>query len=342
MQPIRHALRSLGLIFLVAVAGCVDLFLPADMLRDGGSATPPTGEAFTVVALPDTQYYSQDYPEIFAAQTRWIVENRDAWNIQFVTHLGDIVNMAGVTEQWTAAKQAMDALLVADIPHGTCVGNHDILYPLGYEDPTGTNYLAHFGPQFYADRDWYGGASPSGLSNYEVITAGGRSLLFMHLLVETPVAELAWAQGVLDRNRDKPTMVSTHRYLFDWRILGAGRYNEFNYAFEPLYRADGIPAETFWSNFIRDNTQIYMVICGHNDGQYRQVSLNAAGLPVHEVLVDYQSSWPNGGDGYLRIMVFRPTEGRIDVSSYSPTVGDFDPGGEDTFTLAVDFDAYAR
>lgn len=342
MRLTRPTLYRLSVVLLGAVAGCVDLFLPADVQRDGGSATPPTGDAFAVVVLPDTQFYSQDYPEIFAAQTRWIVDNRDTWNIRFVTHLGDIVNMAGVTEQWTAAKAAMDILLDADLPHGTCVGNHDILYPLDYEDPAGTNYLAHFGPQFYIDRAWYGGASPSGLSNYQVITAGGRSLLFMHLLIETPVAELAWAQGVLDRNRDKPTMVSTHRYLYDWRFLGAGRYNDFNYAFEPPYRADAVPAESFWSNFVRENTQVYMVVCGHNDGQYRQVSVNAAGLPVHEVLVDYQSSWAFGGSGYLRIMVYHPTEGRIDVSSYSPTVGDFDPGGDDTFTLAVDFDAYAR
>ncbi len=339
--------RLTGLVHIVvpllALTGCVDLFIPADMSSYpvNGYDVPPADDAFTVVALPDTQYYSQSYPEIFSAQTAWIVANRETWNIQFVAHLGDIVNQAGLAFQWTNAKTAMDALLDADIPHGTCVGNHDILYPVGYDDPDGANYLAHFGPSFYADRAWYGGASPSGLSNYQVIEVGGLKLLFLHLLLETPRAELDWAQAVLDANRDRPTMVSTHRYLSDWRILGAGRYTDFNYAFEPLYRTDGLTADEFWSTFVSVNPQIYLLVCGHNDGQYRQVSTNAAGLPVHEVLVDYQNSWSQGGDGFLRLMVFRPTESRIDVSSFSPTADSFDPGGDDTFSLAVDFGAYA-
>jgi len=44
-------------------------------------------EPFTVVVLPDTQYYSDHYPEIYEAQTQWIADNRDKERIVFVTHL---------------------------------------------------------------------------------------------------------------------------------------------------------------------------------------------------------------------------------------------------------------
>lgn len=297
-------------------------------------------EDFTVIALPDTQFYSQDYPWIYDAQTDWIVNNVASRNIKFVTHLGDLVNEAATQYQWVNASDSMTALDLANVPYGTCVGNHDIHYPGDYYDPDGVNYRAFFDPARYAGRTWFGGASPSGLSNYEIVEADGRQMLFLHIVVETPAAELAWAQNVLNAHRDMPTMLSTHRYLFDWRILGQGRYQDWNYVFEPLYRHDGIRAEDFFQNFVRPNTQIYMVICGHNDGQYRQVSTNAAGLPVQEILVDYQDSWDNGGDGYLRIMTFRPAADVIDVVSYSPTRNDFDPGGDDTFTLSVDLDAY--
>lgn len=297
-------------------------------------------EDFAVIALPDTQFYSQDYPAIYDAQTQWVVNNIAARNIKFVTHLGDIVNEAATLYQWENARAAMARLDLADVPYGTCVGNHDINYPGDYYDPLGINYLSNFRPELYTGRPWYRGASPSGLSNYQIVTADGREMLFLHLLVETPAAELAWAQCVLNMHRDKPTLVSTHRYLFDWRILGQGRYQDWNYVFEPPYRHDGIRAEDFFNNFIRPNRQIYMVICGHNDGQYRQISTNQAGLPVHEILVDYQDSWPNGGDGFLRIMTFRPGVDLIDVVSYSPTRNSFDPGGDDTFTLSVDLDAY--
>src|SRR5690554_2378861 len=43
---------------------------------------------FNLVLLPDTQVYSRAYPEIFRAQTEWIVQNADS--IAFVLHQGDI------------------------------------------------------------------------------------------------------------------------------------------------------------------------------------------------------------------------------------------------------------
>ena len=46
---------------------------------------------FTIVMLPDTQFYSEVYPEIYKAMTRWIVSNREAENIVGVVHVGDVV-----------------------------------------------------------------------------------------------------------------------------------------------------------------------------------------------------------------------------------------------------------
>ncbi len=51
----------------------------------------PAAPEFTIVALPDTQHYSEAFPGIFKSQTQWIVDNKDSRNIVFVTHEGDIV-----------------------------------------------------------------------------------------------------------------------------------------------------------------------------------------------------------------------------------------------------------
>jgi hypothetical protein len=48
-------------------------------------------ENFTIIVLPDTQYYSENYPWIFDNQTRWIIENIEKLNIVFVSHEGDLV-----------------------------------------------------------------------------------------------------------------------------------------------------------------------------------------------------------------------------------------------------------
>ena len=105
---------------------------------------------FTVAVLPDTQFYSQTYPETFKAQTRWVVANRVAENIAFVSHLGDIVQTGSSTTQWTNADAAMDILdgnLAATpdglIPYSATIGNHD--YRTMYTKPNGaTLYQQYF------------------------------------------------------------------------------------------------------------------------------------------------------------------------------------------------------
>ena len=48
-------------------------------------------EPATIVMLPDTQLYSENNPEIFHDQTRWVAEHIAEENIRFVTHVGDVV-----------------------------------------------------------------------------------------------------------------------------------------------------------------------------------------------------------------------------------------------------------
>lgn len=305
---------------------------------------------FTIIGLPDTQNYSQDFPATYFAQTQWIVDNIASRNIVFVSHYGDVVNVGtdpAEIYQWDNARAAMNTLDQAGVPNGVCVGNHDIwgtdgggFTGDGY-DPDGTNFLLYFGPQHYESNAWWAGASPSGLSSAQLLqVAPGRRMLFLHLLIETPAAELAWAQTILNAHADVPCMVTTHRYLFDWRVLGQGRYDDFNYTFEPLYRHDGIKSNDFWTYFIKPNRQIFWVNCGHCDGEYRQTSTNNAGLPVHEVLADYQTTYGNGGNGYLRTMTFRPDVNQVEVQTYSPTLGSYRTGDESDFVLGVNLDDY--
>ncbi len=294
---------------------------------------------FTVIALPDTQNYSSDYPDLYHAQTQWCVDNLAVYNIQFVTHLGDVVNDAATLYQWDNARAAMNRLDNGNVPYGIAPGNHDFLYPGDYYDPAGTNYLDYFGPSYYMNESWYMGASPSGLSNYQIINYSGVDWLFLHLCLETPAEELAWAQTVINAHPQSPVLVSTHRYMSNW-YLWQGRYQDWQYAFESLYRHDGIRAGEFFNGFVAPNRQIYMVACGHSDGEVRQVSQNNAGLPVHELLQDFQTTYGNGGNGWLRIFEYRPDANEIFVRTHSPSLNDWRTGDQSQFTLHVDFEQY--
>ena len=318
----------------------------------------PSATQFTVIGMPDIQNYSEFYPQITLAQTQWIVANRDALDIEFVSQFGDLVNHGygpNSDVEWANARAGMKPLEDADIPLGVNAGNHCVLEsgsPGQTFDPT--NFLANFGPQRYTGRSWFGGASPSGLSSYQIFNTGPGEMpmIAIHLAIEYPHAELAWAQGVINANRDKPVMISTHRYMQDAEsytfgvpAVPSGRYPDIWYSFEGHYNPDGIMAEELFNHFIATNRNIFLVNCGHFHEEFHQTSTNRFGLPVHEVLADYQDG-PNGGNGFLRIMQFDTSANQISVSSYSPyldasaTESLTGTDGPSSFTLPTNFNSY--
>lgn len=280
-------------------------------------------EQFMVVALPDTQNYSTQSPSVtFPAQTQWIVDNAAANNIKFVTHVGDLVDYEFSLSQWNAATAAMGILDAADMPYGTVMGSNDRVTGAGTK-----YYLLRFGPDHFVGKSWYGGASPSGFSNYETISAGGKDFLFLHLPIDTPQAEIDWAETVLAENPGKLVVFSTHRYLMDFRIM-QGRYKAQNYPdVDDHFNPDPNRSENLFRNFIAAHKNIFMVLCGHCDGQYHQTSQNNWGLPVYEILQDFDTFTPNGGDGWMRLLTFDTEANTIQARMYSPTLARFRADG---------------
>jgi hypothetical protein len=333
-----------ALLLLATLLACKDK-APADT---GDTGTPAADDTFMVVVLPDTQIYAQRYPETFEAQLKWVAENREEHNIVFVSHVGDIVQNGDSDEQWAAAQAAYDWIEGLDLPHGFSAGGHDYWVGgdahdnscanFGHLDCDLTDFRENFGPDRYAGVDWYQ-ASPSGKSSAQTVSAGGLDLLFLHLPQDTPRDEVDWAHEVLDAHPGHLTHLTTHRYLFDYRltedlpsplnILPSGRFNALTYRLggQTLHWTDGLDAETLWTELVSAHPNIWGVHCGHVDAEFHQVSTNTAGLPVYEVLADYQDM-DDGGGGWMRLLTFSPSQGTIHVQSYSPTQDRFRDNGE--------------
>ena len=77
-----------------------------------------------------------------------------------------------------------------------------------------------------------------------------------------------------------------------------------------------------------------MMLCGHVHKEARREDIYS-GHTVHSILADYQEH-PNGGNGWLRLMTFSPSNNTISVETYSPYLDKYNTGEESAFTLTYD------
>lgn len=315
----------------------------------GGAIKSGAGsEYWTVVALPDTQFYAEDKSGYLRDQTEWIANNLGAENIAFVSHEGDLVENGDDETEWQHIDDGMTPL-DGTVPYATLPGNHDWA-TVNDRSSSIKNYKTHFGPDRYTDYGWFGGAGPdvddsnrANLNTYQLFSAGGYDFLHLALeweppgTVDDPETPLGWAQSVLDDHPDYATILTTHSYLRDDTGDRARDVQEVD--------GDGNAAQTVWEELIAPNGQIFAVLGGHwheDDGEERLVSTNEAGDPVYQMVADYQER-ANGGNGFLRRIEFRPGHGtdapdRIQVRTYSPSSDEFETDGDSKFAFDLDFE----
>ena len=294
------------------------------------SQTP--ADRFTIVALPDTQFYSKTYPSIFTAQTQWIVNNRQAMNIQLVLGLGDIVDAAGQTYQWNNATAAVD-LMDGHVDYMMAIGNHDY----DQNDPSqrrATAFNKYFGPARYSGKSWYRGNYPPGSNEnfYGTFVIGGRAYLVMALELFPRNATLQWAESVVAANPDKDVIIFTHAYIYydNFRFGPCDSWNNVRMGLG----ADN-NGEAMWAKFFSKYKNIVMVLNGHvanGDGVGRRQDLGVNGNLVNQMLSDYQS-YPNGGGGYLRILTVTPSQNTVEVKTYSPWSNTYKTDSQNQFTV---------
>ena len=287
-------------------------------------------DPFTVVILPDTQKFVRYYPYVYEEMTTWIYKNKDKENIVFVGHVGDIVDNEHQPLQWERARFSMDILAQGNIPFGTAPGNHDLSFSDVVEGKS-LPYVENFGPKalyqtsdpskgIMEEQSWYGGSSASGQSSYQIIKNSGLNILFLHLQVDTRIAELDWAKKVVKNHPNHYIILLTHRWIADYRIIRT-RFGPLLYGtMESFYFPDSMGAQRTFDELVFPNKNIGMVLCGHIVGEVRKNSKNEFGLDVHELLSDYSHFSPQGGGGWMRLMEFDPSANEVRVKTFSPTI----------------------
>lgn len=319
----RGPLLAIGLASLALIAGAAAVAVRGP-------------EKFTLIVLPDTQYYIEAFPDLLVDQIDWILAERDTRNILMVLHEGDIVENFDSPEEWERA-EAIFRPLRGVVPAAFLPGNHD-MSPEGDTE----SYNRFFPIADFAGSGKWGGFPPGGSENgYHRFTAGGYDFglfrlgadPFLVLMLEfCPRPEvLTWANQVLREHPESHAIVVTHAYL---NTFGQRHIRQ------PSFGCGPGPENTqyLFDGLIYPNPNVFLVLSGHEydtqdaDGEAYRVDGNVAGRPVHQLLADYQRR-PNGGDGWLRILGFNQEIGEVIVRTYSPSIGSYEKDDDSDFRI---------
>lgn len=324
--------------------------------------------AYTIAVLPDTQNYTEEHAHIFGDMTRFLADNKQSMNLQFVAHVGDITgsNQPG---QWQIASDAYEALEAAGIGYSLLPGNHDLA-----EGGTANDHSSNLDDWFGAERYFadaasgtfgvYDGEPDSVKNNYKTFTApDGTRWISLNLEFGPRDDVLRWADEVLTQFADHRAMVSTHHYTNFGDIAGPqsgplyteGTGKDYGLNDGPQGTSDG---RDIWDGLISKHGNVSFVFSGHvfGDGAETIVRQGEQGNTVFQMFVNYQNGVspiiqaagdPNeegrGGNGAMRLLVIDPENDAIHTETYfteldtflTASRGDPVPSRDGSGTIAV-------
>jgi len=330
LSAIRSDCVALAALLVVAATGCE--------LSSSYASAAEDDFSFTVVVLPDTQYYASDHPEILDAQTRWIVRRHAAERIALVVHEGDIVD-ADESRQWESASRSLHEL-DGVVPYVLSAGNHD--YHRHGSGISRDSSINRYFPRAQPGRNALlaGTFEPGHIENsFEVVATPAGAWLILSLEFGPRDSVLAWAGGVAKRHAELPAILVTHAYLYsdDTRYDHVARPDQMWSPYLYLasdHAGDVNDGEEIWRKLVAKNDNVRFVLCGHDlvDGVGRLTSVRTDGTSVHQLLANYQTG-DLGGEGFLRLMRFFPDARKVAVRTYSPFAERFKTDSDNQFTL---------
>lgn len=313
--------------------------------RAGGCFEPEKSDAgagvsASFVLLPDTQFYACRYPEIFQAQTEWILQAKEAEGVGIVVHTGDVVDDPSSAAQWQVAADAMH-VLDGEVPYLMASGNHDI-------DLSRDEYLSAYFRQedlLGARRDRFCFRYAERVTDaYALVELRNQRWLFLTLPFAPLDADIAWAGDVLRDHAAVPTVLLTHAYLYS-DGLRYDRNDDRDQKYHPddYGLSDVNDGEDIWRKLVEPNENVKLVLSGHvlPDGTARAESEREDGSVVHEVLTNYQTceacpcEGVQGGNGYLRVFTLSEDHTTLSVRTYSPYLDASLADSENEFVLEL-------
>jgi len=288
----------------------VFLLLPASLILHGFVPVGSASESFfSVVWLADTQYLSEKYPGFFDATCRWIVDNRDAYNIQMVVHTGDIVNDGANLAQWENANHSIGILLGSGVPYCWCAGNHDLLAGSWNGRKFAAFNVTVMRQKTYWEADLFDGKDTAVSFNFS-----GVSFLFVAVEFHANWTVLEWLSSLLKEHPDCYAVFATHDYLNE-----SCGYDSW--------------ATDLRENVLANHSNVFMTLSGHyhNSGNANRTKVGTR----DELFFDYQNLDSEKGGATMRILTFNMSGSEVEVKTYKPYSEQFIVDADNQFTLSI-------
>ncbi|SNT08258.1 Calcineurin-like phosphoesterase [Asanoa hainanensis] len=248
---------------------------------------------FSFAVMPDTQQEVLNASDTrFLNRTNWLVGNRSALDLRFVTSSGDVVNWDTPDHsQYVIARNAMRPLETARIPYSLAIGNHDT-QATGVggsaRDPAHTRELVRDTTVFnqYFTAGQYGAVrgqfEPGKVDNsYSTFEGGGAQWLVLTLELWPRVEAVNWAKSVVAANPHSNVIVVTHDYIDgNGNIEQSASYG----ATSPQYLYD---------NLIKQYANIQFVFSGHVGIAGNRVDTGVHGNKIYSFLQTFHSNTTN-------------------------------------------------
>jgi hypothetical protein len=254
--------------------------------------------SFWFVEIGDTQ--AADETQLQSV-VDFVVGNMTYFDIRYVVHMGDFVEVCGNETDWEM-KSAAFSQLTGVVPFGWLVGDNDG-ESRGY---LGANFYA-FNVSNYPNMT---SSYDQGRSTAQYLNFGGVEILFVNLEYFANDSALRWFENLYDNYDEATVIFSTHSYLDFF-----GNYTE----------------DTLNSTYLDAFPRVKLVLCGHI-----VYALNREVNGRQEIRFDYQEvpGYVTDLSDFIRLYtVF--DDGSVDALTYSQLRNLFlvDPSNQFSFTL---------
>lgn len=310
--------------------------------------------SFSMILIPDPQSYTKfaaNQP-LFDLQTAWVAQNIDRLNIKAALFTGDMVEQNGKQisaplpneyngdqtgrQQWEAVSRALSRL-DNRLPYVVAQGNHDI------GEITATDRHTIMPNYVYPERNilfektlvstcqnWQGVHTMEN-SAYEFHDKAWGDLLVITMEFAPRDEAIAWAKALTesDKYKNHKVIILVH----SWLNTNGERITQEGYTLRPCNWADDV-----WKKLVYPSKNIVMVLSGHSgaapkiEGDVKSTNFKptssyrvdkaADGRNIPQMMFNSQQGdgdWNgNGGDGWLRILEFKPDGKTIGVRTFSP------------------------